>query len=147
MGPPNLSFSKLRSAFAALQQPILSSIRQSVAGSGAKAKGTSRLEYGREYFRSKTPYLLALAASGGLGGLCMALADAPAKSSPIEGTAEQAEDTETRKKKVVILGSGWGATAVMQVSQHALDDAIKTLILLLSNQCVCGHTACCTQEV
>ncbi|GAQ91581.1 NADH-dehydrogenase [Klebsormidium nitens] len=58
----------------------------------------------------------------------MALADAPQKSSPVEGTVqqaqEQAEKSEDRKKRVVILGSGWGATAVMQGLDTSLYETI-----------------------
>ena len=135
MRPPNFSFARIRSALAALQQPLFVNARKAAAEPGAKLQEAgTRFQHGRDFFRSKTPYLLALAASGGLGGLCMALADAPQKSSPVEGTVQQAQDqadkSEDRKKRVVILGSGWGATAVMQVSTCIL--IIHSILILLN---------------
>ncbi|KAG0570049.1 hypothetical protein KC19_6G135600 [Ceratodon purpureus] len=73
------------------------------------------LTYGKKKVRGKS-YLLAVAATGCLGaGLLVVLADAGQDSiSPDPGVAVSTSPGSSAKKKVVILGTGWGGMSFLK---------------------------------
>lgn len=123
-------FSTLRGCARRFVSSPLATFNSKIYGFSESVSSVQKIQRSRRNFESvweggvqSIVFIFAItAASGIVGGSCIMYADIGQKPSPIVGKFEEGCNSDKRKKKVVVLGSGWAGVSFLKTVDTSLYD-------------------------